>query len=307
MKDLKTKTNTTRLITILGPTASGKTALGVTLAKILDGEIISADSRQVYQGMTIGTGKDLDEYGATPYHLIDIVKAGYEYNLFEFADDFSKALTTIQHREKQALLVGGTGLYLDAVLNAYTLYRADFKSKRADALQSLSMLQLRNCLLALKPDQHNSTDLEAKERLIRAILIEETNQAQLNQIHWPTVNHCVIGLQYPREITRQRITQRLKHRLKAGMIEEVDTLLNQGVSPQQLQLYGLEYRFLTQHIQGQLSYNDMYQKLNSAIHQFAKQQEKWFRNIEKKGVKIHWLDVERDIKEQALSIIGYTN
>lgn len=289
----------TPLITILGPTASGKTSLGVWLANQVDGEIISADSRQVYRGMDIGTGKDLDEYGDTPYHLIDIADAGQEYNLFEFVTDFNRAYENIISRHKQPVMVGGTGMYLDAVLNRYVMV----KSEVQDSLNTLSDEALLEQLVRLKPNQHNSTDLKDRNRLIKALEIamsEEQGNATLQAARFSPLT---IGLQFPRDITRQRITARLKDRLENGMIEEIETLSKNGLAWDQIEFYGLEYRYIAQYLQGKLTRNDMFQKLNSAIHQFAKQQEKWFRNIAKKGHEIHWLDTDQDIPTQAIELV----
>jgi tRNA dimethylallyltransferase len=288
------------LIVVLGPTASGKTSLGVKLSKALNGEIISADSRQVYQGMDIGTGKDLDEYGSVPYHLIDIVKPGQDYNVFSFARDFAKAFLDINSRGKVPFLVGGTGMYLDAVIRRYQMVEAPENKKLRTQLEEKSHSTLVEDLLRLKPEQHNETDIHDKARTIRALEIALAEQNPANTIAWPDYQTIILGLQFPREQTRARITERLKSRLSNGMIEEVETLKKSGVSDELLNFYGLEYRFVSQYLRGELSHNDMYQKLNSAIHQFAKQQEKWFRNIEKKGGHIHWLDTAGDYVQEAL-------
>ncbi len=293
----------TPLVTILGPTASGKTALGVCLAEALNGEIISADSRQVYQGMDIGTGKDLEEYGSIPHHLIDIIKPGQDYNVFSFARDFRQSFLDITSRGKLPLLVGGTGMYLDAVIRRYEMVEAPINEALRNRLEEKTHEALVKELLILKPEQHNRTDTNDKARTIRAIEIALAEQNPQNQTQWPHVEAIVFGLQFQREITRERITKRLKVRLDNGMIEEVETLKNQGVSDELLHFYGLEYRFVSQHLRGELSFNDMFQKLNSAIHQFAKQQEKWFRNIEKKGGAIHWLNTSGDYAQEALEVI----
>lgn len=288
------------LITILGPTASGKTSLGISLANQFNGEIISADSRQVYRGMDIGTGKDLDDYGNTPYHLIDIVEPDYEYNLFEFIKDFSACFESIHHKQKLPFLVGGTGMYLDAILNQYRLYEASEQD-----FSELSSEELRARLLTLKPEQHNSTNLIERPRLIEALKIALSEQKNTRSIKAPDFTPLTLGLQFPRSVTRQRITQRLKQRLKEGMVEEVEQLHSKGTSWQKLDFFGLEYRFIAKYLQNQMSYNDMFQKLNSSIHQFAKQQEKWFRNIEKKGHAITWLDVYGDVIDEASTHIQF--
>jgi tRNA dimethylallyltransferase len=286
------------LIAIIGPTASGKTRLGVEMAKQFAGEIISADSRQVFCGMDIGTGKDLDEYGEVPHHLIDIAQPGEEYNLYRFAEDFSEAFNDITQKQKLPFLVGGTGMYLDAVLRRYELTKAPIDQSARASLQDRDHQDLIDELKRLNPNQHNETDTNDKQRTIRAIEILRAEQEGADSIHWPAFKALTIGLQFPRGITRQRISQRLKSRLEEGMIEEVNALLEQGVSHAALEHYGLEYRYLSLFLRGELTYNDMFQKLQSAIHQFAKQQEKWFRNIEKKGVDIFWLDTSTDIEAQ---------
>ena len=292
------------LITLLGPTASGKTALAVALAKQLNGEIISCDSRQVFRGMDIGTGKDLDEYQGLPYHLIDIKNPGEEYNLFEFAKDFSQSFTEISKRGNLPLLVGGTGMYLDATLRRYQLSSAPIDAELRATLQGLKHDELIERLNQLKPEQHNATDINDKERTIRALEIAIAEERGASTHRWPECASLVLGLQFPREMTRQRITTRLKQRLNEGMIEEVERLISGGVSHASLEHYGLEYRYLSLYLRGELSYNDMFQKLNGAIHQFAKQQEKWFRNIQKKGIDIHWLDTDADLVAQGLSLIS---
>lgn len=298
--DVQTHLEAPPLVTVLGPTASGKTALGVALAKHFSGEIISADSRQVYRNMDIGTGKDLDEYGEVPYHLIDIEEPGSEYNLFEFIGGFNRSFADINERNKLTIMVGGTGMYLDAILNRYKLTASEYQNQ----LNHLSDEELKQQLIELRPNQHNTTNLETRGRLISALAIalSEENNAPIRQAS--PFKPLTIGVQFPRDITRKRITKRLKQRLDLGMIEEVEALHANGLDWEQLDFYGLEYRFIAQYLQGKLNYNDMFQKLNSAIHQFAKQQEKWFRNIEKKGHKIHWLNMEKNITEQASPLIN---
>lgn len=283
------------LIVILGPTASGKTHLGVEMARRFKGEVISADSRQVFRGMDIGTGKDLQEYGDTPYHLIDIASPGEEYNLFQFAQDFNEAYSAVLRHASLPFLVGGTGMYLDAVLRRYSLTRAPINEALRAELENKDHHELIDQLTTLNPNQHNQTDAEDKQRTIRAIEIALAEQSGAETVCWPDFQPLVIGLQYPRATTRERISQRLRSRLDEGMIDEVKNLLEQGVSHSSLEHYGLEYRYLSLFLRDELSYNDMFQKLQSAIHQFAKQQEKWFRNIEKKGISIHWLNTQDDV------------
>ena len=283
------------LLVLLGPTASGKTHLAVQAARQLDGEIISADSRQVYRGLDIGSGKDLEEYGSTPYHLIDIADPGYEFSLFDFAQTFSHAFSEIKSRNRLPILCGGTGLYLDAVLQGYELVKVGENKVLRQELEPLPLSSLQKRLQSLRPDQHNSTDLEDRSRLIRAIEISVGQElATARPLELPDLNPIIFGLRWPRELLRKRITQRLRQRLEQGMIEEVEGLHKAGVSWETLDFYGLEYRFISQYLQGQLNRNDLFQKLNSAIHQFAKRQETWFRRMERQGVVIHWLEGDAD-------------
>lgn len=283
------------LMVILGATAGGKTALAVRAAQKFNGEIISADSRQVYRGMDLGSGKDLAEYGNIPYHLIDIAAPGSEYNVFQFQHDCFSAIEIIQGHEHLPILCGGTGLYLDAVLRGYRLIEVPENKPLREELASLNDEEIRKRLLTFKPEQHNRTDLDQRERMIRAleIAIGETDAAEeLPPV--PEIKPLVFGLQWPREILRKRIALRLQQRFDLGMIEEVETLHQQGVPWEKLEFYGLEYRLISQYLQGQLNRNDMIQKLRSAINQFAKRQETFFRRMEKKGIEIHWLDGQGD-------------
>lgn len=279
------------LLVLLGPTASGKTRLAVAAAEALGGEIISADSRQVYRGLDIGSGKDLGEYGKVPYHLIDIVEPGYEFSLFDFVSRFAAAFRAICRRDRLPVLVGGTGLYLDAVLRGYRLVEVPEDPALRRRLAGLDMEQLRARLRNLRADLHNRTDLENRNRLIRAIEIAEgERQNGTAAIDLPDFTPHVYGLTWPRSVLRKRITARLQDRLQNGLIEEVAGLHAAGVSWETLDFYGLEYRFVAAYLQGRLSRNDLFQKLNSAIHQFAKRQETWFRRMQKQGVEIHWLE-----------------
>jgi tRNA dimethylallyltransferase len=275
------------LITILGPTASGKTSIAAHLAKDFNGEIISADSRQVYRGMDIGTGKDLIEFRKNDvrYHLIDIVEPSEEYNLFRFTKDFQSAFEIIKSKSKLPILVGGTGLYISAILQSYYLPEID-DDNELKKLSRLTFIQLKETLIELKPKLHNITDLKSKDRLIKAILIERAREKANPSIS--NLQSLNIGINSEREETKRRITERLKQRLTAGMIEEVDELMRKGISLEKLNYFGLEYKFVSQYIAGKLNYNDMFQKLNSAIHNFAKRQMTWFRKMEKEGVKINW-------------------
>ncbi len=279
------------LITILGPTATGKTKLAVQLAECFNGEIISADSRQVYRRMNIGTGKDLSEYSFNgkqiPYHLIDIVDPTEEFNLFSFQQNFYKSYDDINNRNKLPFLVGGTGLYLSSILQNYNLSRADFETHKQN-LSSYSDDELREMLKELNPALHNTTDLNDRERNIKAIAVINTQQEN-NEMQ--KINSFIIGVNLSREEIKKRITVRLKKRLdEEGMIEEVKSLLDSGVSCNKMIFFGLEYKFIAQYLNGELNKNDMFQKLNSAIHSFAKRQMTWYRKMEKEGVVINWID-----------------
>jgi tRNA dimethylallyltransferase len=293
---------TNNLLVILGSTASGKTRLGVGTARALDGEIISADSRQVYRGMDLGTGKDLGEYGEIPHHLIDIVDPGYEFNVFEFQRRFFEAFADISDRNRLPMLVGGTGLYLDAVLKGFRMVEVPENPELRRQLAELSFEQLAARLAALRPQQHNTTDTLERERLERAIEIAEGEIAVSSQLPpLPQLRPLVFGVQWDRSVLRRRITARLKERLDKGMIEEVERLHLEGVPYETLEFYGLEYRFVAQFLMGELSRNDMFQKLNSAIHQFAKRQDTWFRRMQRQGTIIHWVEGAGDPLPQILA------
>ncbi len=291
------------LLVILGPTASGKTRLAVAAARELSGEIISADSRQVFRRMDIGTGKDLGEYGDVPYHLIDILEPGEEFSVFAFQQRFTEAYRLITSRGRLPIMVGGTGLYLDAVLRGYRMYAVPENPLLRQELETLSLQVLQERLLALSPQQHNSTDLLERERLVRAIEIALGERAakEADPLPLPQLNPLVFGIRIARETLRKRITARLRERLQSGMIEEVAGLLAEGVPAERLDAYGLEYRYITLYLAGILNLNDMYQKLNSAIHDFAKRQDTWFRRMEKQGVNIIWLDWAGDPLAQLLA------
>lgn len=284
------------LLVILGPTASGKTRLGTAAARLLNGEIISADSRQVFRGMDMGTGKDLDEYGGVPYHLIDILDPGEEFSVFAFQRLFNEAFAGIRGRGRLPILVGGTGLYLDAVLRGYRLVEVPENPALRRELAELPLEELRERLLGLTPRLHNSTDLIDRDRLLRAIEIAtfERTVVEAKAPALPELHPLVFGIRFERELLRRRITERLKARLGGGMIEEVERLLAAGVPSERLDWYGLEYRFVTRYLRGELNRNDMFQKLNAAIHEFAKKQENWFRRMERDGVEIIWLDGNGD-------------
>ncbi|WP_206483833.1 tRNA (adenosine(37)-N6)-dimethylallyltransferase MiaA [Thalassotalea sp. G2M2-11] len=290
------------LLAVLGATASGKTSLAVQLARALNGEIISADSRQVYRGMDIGTGKDLAEYQEIKHHLIDIVDPGDEYSVFDYQQHFIDAFDTINNSNKLAILAGGSALYADAILKGYRLIEVPTNPTLREELCQLSIAALKARLLSLKPNQHNTTDLLDRDRLYRAIEIAEgEKESNRSAAPFPKIVPHVMAIKWQRETLKNRITARLKARLTDGLIEEVSALNHQGVSWETLHFYGLEYRFVSQYLQGQLNRNDMVQKLNSAIHLFAKKQQTWLRRLEKEGVNIHWLDGNKDTFNQALN------
>jgi len=295
------------MITILGPTATGKTGFATFVASQINGEIISADSRQVYRGMDIGTGKDLSEYKANgvdiPYHLIDIVDPGYEYNVFEFQKDFLKAYQDIDGRGKFPILCGGTGMYIESVLKGYRLIDVPNNDDLRESLELKSDLELEDILSGFKT-LHNTTDISDRDRLIRAIEIQTYYDAHPDlDVSFPKIDTLIIGIDFDRRVVRSRITERLEQRLEEGMVEEVKGLLEQGVTSDQLKFYGLEYRFITQYIHDEISYNEMFRRLNTAIHQFAKRQMTWFRRMEKQGFEIHWLDGNLSHEEKMIQLI----
>ncbi len=304
-----------RLITILGPTASGKTPLAAALAKEVDGEIISADSRQVYRRMDIGTGKDLADYHVVghsvadiAYHLIDICEPGTKYNLFQYQQDFYDAYQDIRARGKQPILCGGTGLYIEAVLKGYKLSPVPQNQALRDSLEGKSLDELTKLLIDLKEkngsNMHNKTDVDSCQRAIRAIEIETYNMEHPTPCReLPPVDSLIIGVNIDREERRKKITKRLKARLDEGMIDEVKGLLAEGIAPDDLIYYGLEYKFVTEYLIGKLSYEEMFQRLEIAIHQFAKRQMTWFRGMERRGFMIHWIDAMLPMEEKVKKII----
>ncbi|WP_321368713.1 tRNA (adenosine(37)-N6)-dimethylallyltransferase MiaA [uncultured Desulfuromusa sp.] len=293
------------LVVILGATAGGKTGLAVKAATHLSGEIISADSRQVYRGMDLGTGKDLQEYGNVPYHLIDIVEPGSEYNVFQFQQDCFDCIEDIWQRQRLPVICGGTGMYLDAVLRGYRMVAVPENPSLRKELERLSDDDLKQKLCQLKPEQHNRTDLEQRDRLVRAIEIALGEQDVAKQLPpLPQISPLVFGIKWPREILRKRIAIRLNERFEAGMIDEVQHLHDSGVPWERLEFYGLEYRLIAQYLQGQLNRNDMGQKLRSAIGQFAKRQDTFFRRMERNGVDIYWLNGEGDVFGELCEKIG---
>ena len=292
-----------RMVTILGPTASGKTPVAARLAAEIGGEIISADSRQVYRRMDIGTGKDLEDYGSVPYHLIDICEPGTKYNLFEYQQDFYDVYQQIRSRGAVPILCGGTGLYIEAVLKGYHLSPVPQNQTLRDSLEGKSLHELSQMLANLKAktgsNMHNTTDVDSCQRAIRAIEIETYNlEHPTPRRELPPVDSIIIGIDIDRELRREKITRRLKARLDHGMVEEVRALLDEGIPAEDLIYYGLEYKFLTEYLTGQLSYDEMFQRLEIAIHQFAKRQMTWFRGMERRGFKIHWINATLPMEEK---------
>jgi tRNA dimethylallyltransferase len=296
-----------KMITILGPTASGKTPVAAHLAASIGGEIISADSRQVYRRMDIGTGKDLADYTVSsikvPYHLIDIREPGTKYNLFEYQQDFFDAYQDIQSRGAVPILCGGTGLYIEAVLKGYHLSPVPQNQELRDSLEGKSLEELTQMLTELKArtgsNMHNKTDVDSCQRAIRAIEIETYNtENPTPRRELPPVDSVIIGINIDRELRREKITRRLKARLEEGMIDEVKALLDEGIPAEDLIYYGLEYKFVTEYITGKTSYDEMYSRLEIAIHQFAKRQMTWFRGMERRGFKINWIDATLPMEEK---------
>ena len=299
------------LIAILGPTASGKTRLAAALAHTLDAEIISADSRQIYRNMDIGTGKDIADYFVEgkkiPYHLIDIVEPGYKYNVFEYQRDFLHAYEAIREKQALPIVCGGTGLYLESVLRGYKLLPVPENAELRKQLEDKSLYELTDLLKQYKT-LHNTTDVDSVKRAIRAVEIEEY-YAHLPVVErmFPNLKSIVFGIDIDREIRRKRISDRLQQRLNEGMVEEVQHLLDRGISPEDLIYYGLEYKYLTLYIIGQLSYNAMFKELEIAIHQFAKRQMTWFRGMERRGINIHWIDYNLPLEEKIAVIENKLN
>lgn len=294
------------LISVVGPTASGKTALAVRLAAELGGEVISADSRQIYRGMDIGTGKDLGEYSwkgrKVPCHLIDIVEAGAKYNVFEYQNDFLKVWEDCRQRGVFPVLCGGSGLYVEAVLKGYKLLAVPVNEELRASLAGLALPELAQRLAGYKK-LHNTTDVDTVKRAIRAIEIEEYYLTHpYEEKDFPELRPLIVGVDVSREVRRERITARLHARLQEGMVEEVKRLLDSGIKPEDLIYYGLEYKYLTLYLTGELGYEEMVEKLNVAIHQFAKRQMTWFRKMERDGFDIHWLDASLDLDEKVAKV-----
>lgn len=296
------------MITILGPTASGKTPFAAALARRIGGEIISADSRQVYRRMDIGTGKDLDDYDEVPYHLIDIAEPGTKYNLFQYQHDFLKAYEDIRSRGVTPILCGGTGLYLEAVLKGYQLAPVPENKQLRASLEGKSLEELTQMLVELKrkngTNMHNKTDVDSAQRAIRAIEIELFNGENPQEgAQIPPIDSLIIGVDIDREERRRKISRRLKLRLETGMVEEVKALLDSGIPADDLIYYGLEYKFVTEYIIGKTTYEEMYRSLEIAIHQFAKRQMTWFRGMERRGFTIHWIDSVMPMEEKVYEVL----
>ena len=290
------------LIAIIGPTASGKTPFAAALAHRLHSEVISADSRQVYRGMDLGTGKDLADYVVQgepiPYHLIDIADPGYKYNVFEFQRDFLSAYQSMRQRGLLPILCGGTGMYVESVLRGYRLLPVPENPTLRQQLANYSLEELTQILSRYKT-LHNTTDVDTAKRAIRAIEIEEYYaHTPIEERSFPQLNSLVIGLDIDRNLRREKITRRLKQRLDEGMLDEIRQLLSRGLTPDDLLYYGLEYKYLTLHVIGQLSYDEMFHQLETAIHQFAKRQMTWFRGMERRGIHIHWIDATLPLEKK---------
>jgi len=297
------------MVTILGPTASGKTEVAASLAYLLGGEVISADSRQIYRNMDLGSGKDLEEYRingtSVPYHLIDIAEAGYQYNVFEYQRDFLKVFQELKVEGIFPVMCGGSGMYLEAILKGYRLIQVPINEKRRAELQILSLNSLKEILSSYK-SIHNTSDIENSKRAIRAIEIEEFCLAHPEtDLSFPKINSLIVGIRIERELRRRKITARLHQRLANGMIDEVQKLLDSGIKPDDLTYYGLEYKYITNYLTGQLTYEQLVIDLNTAIHQFAKRQMTWFRKMEREGFKIRWLDGELPTNDKTAKILSW--
>ena len=300
--------NNYELITIIGPTASGKTAFAAALAARLDTEIISGDSRQVYRSMDIGTGKDLADYVVDgkqiPYHLIDICNPGDKYNVFEYQHDFHKAFEEIRKKRKLPILCGGTGMYIESVLRGFKLLDVPQNPALRESLKGKSLAELEQILASYKV-LHNKTDVDSAQRAIRAIEIEEFYKTEApDKREYAPINSLIIGVDIDRELRREKISRRLRARLDEGMVDEVRAILATGVNPDDLIYYGLEYKFLTLYIIGQLTYDEMVSQLEIAIHQFAKRQMTWFRGMERRGLHIHWLDATLPTDEKINNVLA---
>jgi len=299
------------LLLVTGPTASGKTAVAAAIASRVDGEVISADSRQVYRGMNLGTGKDYADYQVdgvmVPCHLLDIADPGYKYNVFEYQRDFKKVYSDMKKRKKFPVVCGGSGMYADSIITGYKMYEVPPDSGLRIELEKKSMEELKEILATFK-NLHNTTDIDTRKRVIRAIEIEHSSTISRKQgSEFPKIRPLLIGILYNRDIRRSRISERLKQRLHSGMVDEVKHLIDEGIKTETLIYYGLEYKFITLYLTGKLSYEEMTRDLEIAIHQFAKRQMTWFRGMERKGIKINWIDGELPVKEKvekAIELLG---
>jgi tRNA dimethylallyltransferase len=294
------------IIVITGPTASGKTALAAALATAIGGEVVSADSRQVYRRMDIGTGKDLHDYVVdgyqVPYHLIDILEPGEKYNVFEYQHDFLKVFRGIKNRKKMPVICGGSGMYLDSVVSGYNMFEVPPDTTLRKSLGKKSMKELIDILTTYK-ELHNITDIDSKKRVIRAIEIAHYHKkVKTGQQRFPRLKSLIIGIDLERELRRKRISNRLMERLENGLVEEVRSLMSEGLEPESLIYYGLEYKYVTNYIIGKLSYEEMISSLEIAIHQFAKRQMTWFRGMERRGIKINWIDGSLSTNEKLSAV-----
>jgi tRNA dimethylallyltransferase len=295
------------ILVVTGPTASGKTALAAAIANRVGGEIISADSRQVYRGMNLGTGKDYDDYHINgtdiPCHLIDIVDPGYKYSVFEYQRDFKKVYSDLKKRKIFPVVCGGSGMYADSIITGYKMFEVPPDSGLRIELEKKSMEELREILSTFK-SLHNTTDIDTKKRVIRAIEIEHSSRNKGSHYsEFPMIKSLLTGILFDRDTRRKRISERLKQRLDSGMVEEVKNLIDRGINIETLIYYGLEYKFITLYLTGKISYQEMKRDLEIAIHQFAKRQMTWFRGMEKKGIKIHWIDGKIPIEEKVVKVI----
>ena len=295
------------LLVVTGPTASGKTALAAAVAHRIGGEIISADSRQVYRDMNLGTGKDYHDYNVNgvqiPFHLIDIVEPGYKYNVFEYQRDFNKVYSDLKKREIFPVVCGGSGMYADSIISGYKMFEVPPDSGLRVELEKKSLEELKEILSTYK-SQHNTTDIDTKKRVIRAIEIEHSSRNKAKkEIGFPKVKALLTGIIFERDKRRKMISERLIHRLNSGMVDEVKNLIDRGIKTDTLIYYGLEYKFITLFLTGKISYNDMVRDLEIAIHQFAKRQMTWFRGMERRGIKIHWIDGMLPMEEKVSMVI----
>lgn len=295
------------LLVVTGPTASGKTALAAAIAHRAGGEIISADSRQVYRNMNLGTGKDYDDYKVNgtliPFHLIDIADPGYKYNVFEYQRDFNKVYSDLKTRKVFPVVCGGSGMYTDSIISGYKMFEVPPDSGLRIELEKKSMEELKEILLTFK-NLHNTTDLDTKKRVIRAIEIEHSSKNKANHLSaFPKVKALLIGIVFDRDTRRKRISERLKLRLDSGMVDEVKNLIDLGINTETLIYYGLEYKFITLYLTGKMSYTEMVRDLETAIHQFSKRQMTWFRGMERRGIKINWIDGELPMEDKIRIIL----